>query len=452
MVAASRPACALLATAILTSACQEARCKPTERCDIRKARCQESALAEAACLTGREVPDDFETAVRTISRQDLLDQRLKALEDAPPDAQQEALSRGLVLLELRAPDSTAEERAREGSVWVGGFYDDSERQITVVGAAPFTEGIYVNILVHEMVHALQGAAGDLDREGATFDEDWAHSAIIEGEATLAGEEAAIEGYGYRFEDARYTRALRGYRAEALSLARDSDDLLGVVYQAFTYGYGASYLWPIKRQRGPSAIAPVAKDPPASTYAVMQADATQPEARPNSLGAEAVPVLADFERVAALHLGRFAYEAWRTRRRSDMLPRDLPDSWYFVADTLSVFTARETGTVLAAWRLRFDDETALHGRGRDWDDDARDALGSRPTRIDSDGADIWFFAAEDAETLDLVPDTVQWEPAPEQDGIVELVHDTAAHTIFCPQPRLPWNPEPVKPCAGRCRQR
>ena len=139
----------------------------------------------------------------------------------------------------------------------------------------------------------------------------------------------------------------------------------------------------------------------------------------------------------LHLGRFAYEAWKTRTRSETLLQDLPDSEHFVADTLSVFTAPETGTVLAAWRFRFDDEAALHA----WslrNDDARDTVSGRATRIEFDGADTWLFAAEDAETLDLVPETVQWESAPEQGGTVELDDDAAAHIIFCPQPRWPWD--------------
>jgi hypothetical protein len=398
-----------LLLALISVACDSPRCKPIERCDIRKSFCQKRALRLAACLRERdENEDDVEVAVRTL---DLDSYRERVEEELRDDAQNEQLAqmrRGLALIGLEDPDWSAKRAAQENTEWVGAYYDSEEKQVTLIERGyALNSAQQVIALVHEMTHALQDVAGQLDIKGDArqWDQLLARRALIEGEATLVEDQATTEGYGYAFFDIDYAGALAQYRKDGLAGAASARSAFERAYSYFTYAYGASYLWERRERKRSIASAAAFDELPQSTYAVMAKD---PQSRPNDLGDEAVPDLPDLTLVGTYHLGRFLYEVFRWPTANVPLSFDwAPGGHAFEADTFSVFVDAE-GRVLTSWRLRFDDAWSAEGF-------AAHLIAANPeARIEAEGSDVWWLTAERDELLEALPAELSWTAAPEFD--------------------------------------
>jgi hypothetical protein len=396
----------VLALAI-TSACEDAapRCGTLDGCDVRSPACQRRALSYAVCLRGRDEPLELAVPVETLSRAEF-EAAWVADAQAAEDDVGRALRRGLVLLALRSPDADAASDARWQARQVAATYSYDPPRITIVDSGRALTGSYVATLVHEYVHALQHASGDADRATvpARFDAELAHSSLIEGEATILGDETLLQGIDVRFDQAKYTRTLSEYRnVSGRFFPSRREDVYGSLYRQFTYAFGASYLWELRQREGLGAIAGAFETPPVSTFAVMARDPGRPDQRENDLGADAVPVLPDLTLQATRHLGRFAYSAAAQVFRPGGYVRTFPPESSFVADTLSVFASPDD-SVLAVWRIRFDDDSAAA-----FVDRSRD-LPSGAVRFRSEGNDLIILASEDAALLDALPDELTYEAA------------------------------------------
>jgi hypothetical protein len=406
------------AVTLALGACSDApRCEPIERCDIRTSGCQRAALQHAACLRGRdEHVEDLDISVVTLDREAYLDQAGDAAEEESEGLRQ--MRSGLALFELAAPPSESAEARVARARLVGGFYDPDEQRITVIdSASAWHSAGSVLTLVHEMVHVLQDAAGQLDADPPvhSFDQALARRAIVEGEATVLSAEAAAEGYGFSFRDLDYARALRNYRSSSLHSSVWFASPFDSVFMRFPYAFGASYLWPL-REEGAGVLGAAFAEPPVSTYAVMNADPSEPALRENDLGDSAAPVLPDLTRVGCYRLGRFLYEVWR-RKGHDWLP--FGDQ--FVADNLCVFADGEA-SVIATWRIRFASESAAIEAAQAIDVARASSLGSG-----SEGNDVWWAAGVGSG----LPAELAWEAAPVQDfGFVE--EEPASRRIHCPR--------------------
>lgn len=406
-----------LAISLALGACADApRCPPLELCDVQTRACQRRALEHAACLRGRGESPDLNVSVVTLDRADYIDEAERA-GDEESEAQQQMRS-GLALFELAAPPEARREARVSRARLVGGFYDSVEQRITIIGdGRTFRSAGNVLLLVHEMVHALQDAAGELDRStpSHSLDQALAGRALVEGEATLLDDEAAADGYGFSFEELDYGRALRAYRNMSLLAMAASDSPFDVASMRFPYAFGASYLWPLRREQGAGALGKAFSAPPVSSYAVIYGDPNQPALRENDLGEVAAPVLPDLTRVGCYHLGRFLYAA---RARAGRLA--LPFGHEFVADTLCVFADQE-GSISATWRIRFDSEAA-----------AERAAGESPvtdaaaSHTEVDGTDVWWAAG----FRQALPRDLSWEAAPAQDFGFE--EEPTSRRIHCPR--------------------
>ena len=123
--------------------------------------------------------------VRTISADQAREEGLAALDEEYPPARREADEQILTMLGLLPEGSDLRELA--GTIFgeeVAGFYDDQKKQMTLI--AGFGEGTEGEItLAHELTHALEDQHFDLGLEGGLDDSRTAHSALIEGTATVA---------------------------------------------------------------------------------------------------------------------------------------------------------------------------------------------------------------------------------------------------------------------------
>lgn len=383
-------------------------------------------MRQAACLRGRGEQTNFSLEVVSIGRNELVRSN-EADELAETETARQALFRnGLALIGMSRKDSSARDRAQTRARLIGGFYDRELKRITVVGSGPALDSAgYTLLLVHEMIHALQDRAGELAEHPVRLDRAFAVGAIVEGEATLLQDEALMEGLGVSFEDIQYEKVLREYRQGELAQARNAREPMLELGMNFRYAEGASYLWPTRRDQGAAALAAAHATPAVSTYAIMTHELAKSQARPNDLGDSALPVLPGLTLLGSLHLGRFGYEVARTTFQRLHGTWLLPEGEHFVADTFSVFST-PAQTVLASWRVRFDDEQTAREAA------ARLAMFEDPIRSGLDGRDVWFIVSEDESSLAALPELLEWQAAAAEDFGYEADTASRGH-LHCRMP-------------------
>ena len=123
--------------------------------------------------------------VRTVSADEAREEGLAELDDEYPEKRRAADEQILTLLGLLPDGSDVRELA--GTVFgeeVAGFYDDKTKEMTLVeGASGGTAGEIT--LAHELTHALEDQHFGLEQESGLDDERTAHTALVEGTATVA---------------------------------------------------------------------------------------------------------------------------------------------------------------------------------------------------------------------------------------------------------------------------
>ncbi|HEX6242499.1 MAG TPA: hypothetical protein VFZ61_16415 [Polyangiales bacterium] len=417
----------LLAAVALGACATEPRCKPIEHCDVREAACQAAALAQASCLRGRDEAQD-PVQVEVVSEQEYEDELLRELEANPETEAETQVRRGLALFGLAQEANDPAEEARGQAAGLGGYFDPEDGRVVMIDHGVGLDGAGITTtLVHEMVHALQHRAGDLGiaEDARTYDEDSASRALIEGEATIWTDEATAEGWEVPFRDLDYAHSLRGYRGRSRSWIQQKPSPIESAYAAFSYAFGASYLWPLVQREGAAAVADAFADPPRSSYAVLEADPWRPEQRPNDLGESAVPELR-LMLVGTLHLGSFLFETFSNLWEPTIeLEPWFPEEDEFVADTFAVFTDEEGG-VLASWRVRLS-------ASQDAEAVAAEVAELNPDlRVGFEDQDIWLMAAENEALIEALPEELSWVAAPEVDfPFGQETDERARRRILCP---------------------
>jgi hypothetical protein len=123
--------------------------------------------------------------VRTITADKARDEGLAELDEDYPAKRRAADEEVLTLLGLLPEGSDVRELA--GTIFseeVAGFYDDHTKEMTLVeGASGGTEGEIT--LAHELTHALEDQHFGLGQASGLDDEATAHTALVEGTATVA---------------------------------------------------------------------------------------------------------------------------------------------------------------------------------------------------------------------------------------------------------------------------
>jgi hypothetical protein len=380
-------------------------------CDVRREACQERIFAAVSCVRGaegeappirlrsedEERADDAEDAGADGGEPDAM-----AMDVASPDAgpsrltSRERWDLGLGLLGLKAPDPAFDTVDN-----LGGYYDGSEQQITLIDRGrPLDSPGMQFTLAHEFVHALQDQQVGLFElyraTGETTDVRAALGCLIEGEATLYQELA----WGVLRDlpvDAAYLRRtfsdrLKYARDEAAAAQSPYDDLW-----LMRYGLGASYLLERWLEGGNAAVQALFDAPPLTTVFWMRG-VSQPDApwrpRTRSLACDWAAAPEGFEREHHDSLGAFALYAFlsRTLQADGIHPNarswDLALGWE--QDRLEIFAGPNDETAVS-WRIRLSsaEDAALVGS------QLAEALGG--ARVAVVDAELEILASDSDET-------------------------------------------------------
>lgn len=205
----------------------------------------------------------------------------------------------------------AERGALQGRTSFAAEYSPSSKTVTVVGAPG------VDVLVHELVHALQDQHFDLqrfDRDATSTDEALARRAVVEGDAVLAQSRYSVTHTG----GDPLVALPPMFDAERVARASDSTLRTAVApyflsYQAFAYSFGGAYVaakgglldavprWSL------NAIDALFAEPPRSTEEVIRRGADLDPMVPVGLSRLPEAVASEFEIERVDRLG-----AWLTR--------------------------------------------------------------------------------------------------------------------------------------------
>ena len=197
--------------------------------------------------------DDFERALLSGEELDT--------PDVPAD-----LSATLYALGLLDPDEDLEAQSVDSVSDIVGFYDSAADRLAVRGSET---GAYVDlVVVHELTHALQDQAFDLDRpELGSYggEEGVAFTALVEGDATR------VENAWRAAQSAEVRRELD----EAEAAFPETDISLLDLLLAFPYFAGEPYVEQVLAQGGQLALDAAFRTPPVSTEQVLHPGAGAP---------------------------------------------------------------------------------------------------------------------------------------------------------------------------------
>lgn len=394
-------------------ACERPTCTPITGCDIREGACQHEALRLAACLRGVDAESDVQ--VEVVDYDTYADEQARAAQGEEPSENELDFRSGLTTFNL-APSYDAEQDARDNVEWVGAFYDRSEDRITVLDRGRRSRANdrgQTFLLVHEMIHALQGAEGrlsELYEDVVTYDQSLAVASLIEGEATFYEDRGVVEALGFDFDDIDYARALRAFRQHAYEQLKDAENLFVAIRSATPYAYGASHLHRAYQEGGEAAVAARLDHPIASTRELFGLKPTKARVKPP------IPVIEGATFLGSYHLGGFFLDGFLRN-----LAADAPEVLEHVVDDVFSVQRSSSGQSLAAWRIRFDDEV-----------DADSVLRFIRKNSDSfqlgsaDESDLWILRTREASSKD----EPAFMDAPEVDfGFT--APEKHAHRALCP---------------------
>jgi hypothetical protein len=366
------------------------------RCDIREPDCQRRTAEAAACL--RQV-EPIPIAMTVVDRDAYIQSEVSAPVDPEQKEQWTRTNVGLGLLGLGDPQVGYADAVAANSGWVAAFYSGKDKMITILSRKDFhfDSAFAVTLLVHESVHALQDQAGRLsgsiDPADDSLDRGLAAVAMIEGEADLMQDLAALELFERDESQVPWARVFAKSLARADQYAAIDPLPIERSYQHFAYAFGSAYLHGARASGGATAIDGIWTAPPVSTRQVMAGfGAPEPNAGPwlENLGADSEPALPDaLARVAGDRLGAFALGVFLANLRPAPGLSTLYSSPVRAAaaaelrgDHISIFYDPTADRTVTAWRLRFSRaETAAqlaelirHGPDREtplWQVEARD---------------------------------------------------------------------------------
>lgn len=242
----------------------------TAPCDVRGSECQRLLLDIATCLRDAE-PADL-PPISTMTEAEYGAYLTGEQEDGsavPPEL--EAVTVMLGLTEAGAFQPSAMASTLVENVW--GFYRDDSKDIVIIDhGADSNEETASETLVHEFIHALQDRALDLrqfsEAHDETLDTELATRALVEGEARLHELRYAAAMLGLDPRRVDWTRLLQN-RVDAVDawiLKQPSPLIAGEL--AFTYEWGARYLYFDWSSAGQAGISHHFSAPATTTHALL----------------------------------------------------------------------------------------------------------------------------------------------------------------------------------------
>jgi hypothetical protein len=333
-------------------------------CDIREPSCQRSTAQVAACLRGdaQSVPARDGTrslpSIEVVDAEAYIASQVVEAERAPdPDDRSRDTRRALALLRLSPARDDPGQIARDRWQGVAAFFSHETEKITILDRGrKLDDGSAVVLLLHELIHAAQHL--DQPDDSAlprSFDAQLAHSAIVEGEATLYHGLARAEGLDFDPSELAWERAYGSFRESQWREAQTTSSPVALAWQQFSYAFGGDYLMRAWRRGGNAAVRAVFAEPPTSTREIMAGDRAKPGEQPwvEQPSEVGQPVFPDgFDTLARWMLGRWIFEVFRAKWLGIVTPNPADRDSGFAGDVMSAFRVRETGEVGVAWRMRF----------------------------------------------------------------------------------------------------
>jgi len=400
---------AALAIAVMASACGDGvapvsecaaqhRLPGGEPCDIEEPECQAQVFAALRCVRGgtTELPP-----VRVISQEQYIEESTP-----PPESETTSevdhWSRALALLELLPAESSVQaEGARESIANVIAYYSGWYRDITIIEQPDDDPEQAVDVLAHELAHALQDrATGSLalaERSGNMVDLGLALTTFREGEAELMEDLAHSALFNVPLHEMdlhrTYDWELRWDRGEALLSPSPYSSV-----RWMTYEIGAQYLLDVYEAGGPEAIDALWKQPPLTMVRWM----VGPE-RANAPDAQweqpftCLPLLtpegyrwSHADALGALVLYAFAGVHDGVPERSAEAAWRLAEGWR--GDRYRVY-ADEAGHTALLWQVRMASEAQAEALA------VAMARLEAPHRVFRDAREITLLSADDPELFD-----------------------------------------------------
>jgi hypothetical protein len=363
-----RTACSgFFAIASALSACSDEDCLRLTRCNVRERDCQRSVMKAVACMRGGgdgELP-----AVRVLSEAEFIERGSSdASDDEASRAEREARyalwTRGLSLFDL-APDAYAiDDAIAESAAVTGAAYFHETREIVIIDrGTPLSDVGAVEMLAHEVVHALQDQELDLtayeERWATSFDASLALHAVIEGEAVHYQLLAAVELAERDPSELDWEHLYTDWRSETLLEAEADAAPVALAHMRFPYAFGGGFVTQHWLARGRGGIDALLDDPPRTSSQVMfGSDPSVLAAERETLSQHAVPALAEqFTQTTATELGAWIMRMFAARTIPEVGPRLRP-ARELAADVFSVQHDPSSDALVAAWRSRTIEASAL----------------------------------------------------------------------------------------------
>lgn len=337
-------------------------------CDIVEAHCQQRIAELAACQWGGPGTPVVQPAVHTLSQAEY---RLQLRDGAAQDGQAQAALRAAVDASLAlfglidggdlALDSVVERNAQD----VLAYYDPASKSITVIEHGSGTHQPEANAtLLHEMIHALQDTAHDLDALRAralsgSSDSDVALRSLVEGEAKLHDLLFTASLSGAPLTPELLRQQLEQRRVLSEDLLFQASGVLGSSLQSVPYLYGPEWVLERWLEGGSAALRAAYDSVPTDLLAVLQSSwgAAQEAATPSAYpapnvyttgaepeeGSQLIPLAYD-------RLGPYTVYTAARLAGDALAGQDLALGWR--GDQLDVYEL-DAGGAAARWHVTFD---------------------------------------------------------------------------------------------------
>ena len=399
---AAWPSFALFAS---LSACSSGECPTLEACDIRDGGCQRHTAKVLGCLrgSGSTVPE-----ITVVSAEAFIAEQVAEAEANPEPPEDRNLRQGLSLFGLMDQDAGPAGVEREYWTNVAAFFSDTDQRVTILDRGePLDEPASVNLLLHELVHALQST----ERADAgidccdTYDEALAFRALLEGEAELYQDLSMVYGYGDDPDELDWDDIYARFQSSAWADLRSTRNAFELAPLYFPYAYGGDYVNRAFRAGGNAAVHPLLRDGPRSTrqllfgYGAAPPDDSSWQENPDEVG---YPLFApEWELVAAIHLGALLFEVFESLQGAGRFG----DSGY-LGDVLTIFAHRDSEDVVGVWRVRFDSaERAATLAPR---------FASNTLSATADARDLILLSTRDASLTESLARDLGFGPVPESE--------------------------------------
>lgn len=318
-----------------------------EPCDIREQQCQTSLIS---ALQGLRAPTvvDAEITVHPIAELEA-----EATSDITDEERRSFAVRNdiLALFDFSEPGVTLEQRSVDSLAQTAAFYSSDLKRVTIIDRdQPANSPSTCIIFVHEIVHAMQDADGLIElalTDNTTTDLSLARRAVIEGEASMFDDLAALDLYGWDMSNERYQRGIDDTQARQNAQALSSPKLLYDSRFLFAYAHGTEYVRNRWNSDGMDGVRSIYSALPSTTREIVR-DSARRAFDVAPLGADAIATFeTPSETVIEDSFGEWLFYTWLGRELPAYVPEDLE-----LIDDAFTGTVLSDGSRAAVWRLRF----------------------------------------------------------------------------------------------------